>query len=44
VRGWLGRNNIRILNVAGPRESKKPGIYERSFAFLQDVFRALREA
>ncbi len=24
---WLGENQIRVLNVAGPRESNKPGIY-----------------
>lgn len=25
-RHWLARNRIRTLNVAGPRESKRPGI------------------
>jgi hypothetical protein len=36
--------NARVLNVAGPRESKKPGIYERAFAFLQDVFRGAHDS
>ena len=26
VRGWLRENDIRILNVAGPRDSREPGI------------------
>lgn len=28
VRNWLAANAIRVLNVAGPRESKRAGIYE----------------
>ena len=30
--------NIEVLNVAGPRESKCPGIYDQSRIFLTDVF------
>ncbi len=30
--------NIKILNVAGPRESGSPGIYEKTKVFLTDVF------
>jgi hypothetical protein len=26
VRAWLAGHNIRVLNVAGPRESSRPGI------------------
>ena len=26
-RDWLTANHIRVLNVAGPRESKRPGVY-----------------
>jgi len=29
-----------VLNVAGPRESRSPGIYGRSYAFLAALFRA----
>jgi len=33
-----GGKIIEVLNVAGPRESKVPGIYERSFQYLTDIF------
>lgn len=29
-----------VLNVAGPRESRSPGIYGRSYAFLAALFRS----
>jgi hypothetical protein len=35
VRGWIEDNRIRILNVAGPRESKQPGIYDQAMAVLR---------
>jgi len=35
VRAWVVARGITVLNVAGPRESKSPGIYERSAAFLR---------
>lgn len=35
---WLRATNPETLNVAGPRESNQPGIYEQSFAFLVDLF------
>ena len=28
VHHWLTTHKIRILNIAGPRESKRPGIYD----------------
>lgn len=31
---WLAKSQVRILNIAGPRASKSPGIYERSKAYL----------
>lgn len=31
---WLRSQRIQVLNVAGPRESKCPGIYRNSKAFL----------
>jgi hypothetical protein len=31
---WLRRHSIAVLNVAGPRESESPGIYERVLALL----------
>ena len=34
ARAWLRIADARVLNVAGPRESKYPGIYARAYAFL----------
>jgi len=34
VRGWIMANDIKVLNVAGPRESKSPGIYKLAKKFL----------
>lgn len=34
VTEWIRRHRIRVLNVAGPRESSSPGIYGRARAFL----------
>jgi predicted Rossmann-fold nucleotide-binding protein len=34
---WAEAHKIRVLNVAGPRESKKPGIYEKAKQFLQTI-------
>ena len=38
VRMWLEVNRIRVLNVAGPRESEIPGIHDRAFEFLKELF------
>jgi hypothetical protein len=32
---FLSSNKIEILNVAGPRESKEPGVYEWTFSMLR---------
>jgi len=37
VRAWIGKNDIEILNVAGPRASKDPSIYEKTIKLLQDI-------
>ncbi len=37
VRSWLSSNKIRVLNVAGPRESQAPGIYRRTIALLDTI-------
>ncbi len=34
VSSWLIQHDIRTLNIAGPRESTSPGIYESAYAFL----------
>jgi len=41
VAAWIAQENIRILNIAGPRESNAPGIYARAFAFLTKLYAAL---
>ncbi len=38
VLDWCRKNQIRILNVAGPRESEAPGIYHRAFSFIKELF------
>jgi len=37
VLDWAEDHKIRVLNVAGPRESKNPGIYEKAKRFLQTI-------
>lgn len=32
---WLREQGVTVLNVAGPRESRSPGIYARARAFLE---------
>lgn len=39
VRRWIEAEGIRVLNVAGNRESTEPGIGARAEAFLAVVFR-----
>ena len=38
---WITRSNIEVLNVAGPRESKCPGIQEEARRFVRMVFERL---
>jgi hypothetical protein len=35
-----GPNKIEVLNLAGPRESKEPGVYGRSLTLLRFLNRA----
>ncbi len=37
VRDWGEKNMIKTLNVAGPRESKVPGIHDMAVNFLKKV-------
>ncbi len=34
---WCKANDVAVLNVAGPRESQSPGIYEAAANFLQEL-------
>ncbi|MFO7767698.1 MAG: putative molybdenum carrier protein [bacterium] len=38
VRRWLEDEEVEVLNVAGPREQKRPGIYEEAAALLRVLF------
>ena len=38
VRAWIAAHEVAVLNVAGPRESKAPGVAARTVAFLSAVF------
>ncbi len=38
IRLWIRENRIAVLNVAGPRESQRPGIYEKTRALLEGLF------
>lgn len=40
---WIKDHNIKVLNVAGPRESSSQGIYDKSFQLLTKVFTKLLE-
>lgn len=37
VRRWIIENGIRVLNVAGPRESTCPGIRQEAYEFVRSV-------
>ena len=37
---WLDANQIAVLNVAGPRESKRPGVYDAACRCLASLFRS----
>jgi hypothetical protein len=37
ARDWGGAHHIRVLNVAGARESEDPGIHEQTIAFLRTL-------
>ncbi len=38
LKTWLEKHQVKILNVAGPRESKSPGVYAQAFDFLEGLF------
>ena len=41
VAGWMASSGLRVLNVAGPRESESPGIGDRADRLLEAVLTAL---
>ena len=38
---WLAEVKPKVLNIAGPRESTVPGIYDKSYHYLKLLFVAL---
>ena len=42
VAAWLRERGVGVLNVAGPRESTAPGVYEQARRFVTRLLRALR--
>lgn len=40
ARHWIASSNIPVLNVAGPRESKCPGLHATALEYLRQVFRS----
>jgi hypothetical protein len=41
VRRWVEASGFAVLNVAGPRESQRPGIGAQARAFLEEALRPL---
>lgn len=35
---WAKEHSIRVLNIAGPRESKHPGLHDIAVSFLRRLF------
>jgi len=38
IKSWIDRSDIKILNVAGPKASKSPGIYKTTIEVLKASF------
>jgi len=44
IRAWATENDIRVLNVAGPRASEGDGMYDQARAILEALLSALNRA
>ncbi|MGQ3890234.1 YpsA SLOG family protein [Legionella sp. CNM-1927-20] len=44
IQEFIKQNDIKILNVAGPRESNTNGIYQKTFDFLRYTFQQLEQS
>jgi hypothetical protein len=40
ARAWTETHQVRVLNVAGPRESECPGIYAHAARFVRELLTA----
>lgn len=36
---WINNNKVKILNIAGPRESKEKGIYAKTIIYLKELLK-----
>mgnify|MGYP006277520147 CR=1 FL=1 len=41
---WLDEEKIKILNIAGPRESINKGIYKKTIRFLEGLFQTAQKS
>lgn len=41
---WVNRHGVRVLNVAGPRQSTEPGVYDLAVALLRRMLDDGRES
>jgi hypothetical protein len=41
MRAWLDTLTPTVLNIAGPRESRYPGLYARVRGMLEELFQEL---
>lgn len=41
IEEWAANSSIKILNIAGPRESQSPGIYELVYEHLMKAFKSM---
>jgi len=39
IQEWIGQNGIKTMNVAGPRESKDPMLYQAVLKLLEEMKR-----
>jgi hypothetical protein len=42
ITAWASIAKVNVLNIAGPRESKAPGIYKKAKELLRSAFAAFR--
>jgi hypothetical protein len=42
IADWIDDNNIRVLHIAGQRESSSPGIYEAARRLIREILKICR--
>jgi len=41
IDSWINSQQIKVMNIAGPRESKQPGIYQKAYDLLDDLLKKI---